>query len=336
MKPNLFNYATSELSQDAIICWLLEWARIDNEIIDKKMHKLGVNFIDSFFNKFENINKPEKYINIEIKKQYKNIDILCIINNEFAILIEDKTSTKNHSGQLEKYLKEVEEIFHISKILPIYFKTGDQSSYKRIIEKGYAIYLRTEFLKVLNSTAYDNEILTDYHMYLQDIEDSVNSYKKFILSDWKWNSWKGFYIELKKELKEGNWDYVANPSGGFLGFWWHFMGNNECQQYLQIESKYNKKISAYDTSLCIKISVANQQDRKRLRKYWYEKIKNKSDDLNLKFKKPSRFGSGKYMTILVLENDYREVDQEGIVDIKSTVQYLHKVKSLINDVQENH
>jgi len=26
-KPNIFNYATSELSQDAIICYILEWAK---------------------------------------------------------------------------------------------------------------------------------------------------------------------------------------------------------------------------------------------------------------------------------------------------------------------
>nr|WP_260390277.1 hypothetical protein [Ornithobacterium rhinotracheale] len=25
-KPNLFQYATSELSQDAFLCWLIAWA----------------------------------------------------------------------------------------------------------------------------------------------------------------------------------------------------------------------------------------------------------------------------------------------------------------------
>ena len=25
-KPNIFNYATKELSQDAVICWLIDWA----------------------------------------------------------------------------------------------------------------------------------------------------------------------------------------------------------------------------------------------------------------------------------------------------------------------
>ena len=34
-KPNLFNYATSELSQDAIICYILEWAKIESKEINE-------------------------------------------------------------------------------------------------------------------------------------------------------------------------------------------------------------------------------------------------------------------------------------------------------------
>ena len=29
-KPNIFRYATKELSQDAVICWLIEWAYHDD------------------------------------------------------------------------------------------------------------------------------------------------------------------------------------------------------------------------------------------------------------------------------------------------------------------
>jgi len=334
MIPNLFKYATSELSQDAMICWILEWANTENKEIDEKMYEIGVNFINSFFNKFNTIDKPKKYTTIEIRKQYKNIDVLCIINEEFAILIEDKTSTKNHSGQLEKYYKEIEKDFHSSKILPIYFKTGDQSDYRSIIKKDYMIYSRVDFLNVLNSVKYRNDILADYHKYLQGIEDSVKSYKKLLLNDWSWNSWKGFYINLKEDLKEGNWDYVSNPSGGFLGFWWHFVGDENVQRYLQIESKYNAKIAIYETKLCIKIKVSKKQDRKKFRKYWYGKIKERSKELNLKFKKPSRFGNGKYMSILILENDYRKVCKDNIIDMKNTVKFLEEVKSLLDNLEE--
>jgi hypothetical protein len=48
-KPNIFKYATSELSQDSIICWLLEWAKEKNKTIDEQMHNVGIAFINSFF-----------------------------------------------------------------------------------------------------------------------------------------------------------------------------------------------------------------------------------------------------------------------------------------------
>ena len=32
MKPNIFNYAKSELTNDAIICWLLDWTNSEHEI----------------------------------------------------------------------------------------------------------------------------------------------------------------------------------------------------------------------------------------------------------------------------------------------------------------
>ncbi len=37
-KPNLFSYATSELSQDAFIAWLLAWASPEYQTVDKELH----------------------------------------------------------------------------------------------------------------------------------------------------------------------------------------------------------------------------------------------------------------------------------------------------------
>ena len=37
-RPNLFKFATSELSQDAFICWLLSSASPENKEEDAKLH----------------------------------------------------------------------------------------------------------------------------------------------------------------------------------------------------------------------------------------------------------------------------------------------------------
>jgi len=325
-KPNLFTYATSELSQDAIICWLLEWGKLENKDINKELHQVSILFLNSLFDKFHDIETPKQYNSIKIYKQYKNIDVFCVINNEYAIIIEDKTDTKNHSGQLEKYFEQINKKFDKSKILPIYFKTGDQSNYAKVLDKGYKTYLRKDILAILDNP-FKNDVLQDYKSYLQKIEDNIHSYKNLSLGLWTRSAIKGFYIALQKELGDGNWDYVANPTGGFLGFWWYFKGTDECKQYLQIESDSHKTI------LCIKISVKHKEDRKRLRTHWYKIIKKKSDELNFNFVKPSRFGSGNYMTILVLKDDFRKVNNNNIIDMKSTAKYLNTVKSLIDSVQ---
>ena len=241
-KPNLFTYATSELSQDAIICWLLEWGRLENKELDQELHQIGKQFLDSLFCKFDDIETPSQYHTIEIVKQYKNIDVFCVVNNEYAIIIEDKTNTRNHSKQLDTYLNEIKKKYEDSKILPIYFKTGDQSDYSTIMDKGYKVYLRKDFLAVLNYP-FENDTLDDYKSHLQNIENSINSYKTDTISSWKYSAVKGFYMALQKGLEEGNWDYVANPSGGFVGFWWNNHQLDGYRIYMQIDATKKKENS---------------------------------------------------------------------------------------------
>ncbi|MED1905618.1 PD-(D/E)XK nuclease family protein [Cytobacillus firmus] len=57
---------------------------------------------------------------IEIKRQFKPLDILTIVNDTYAILIEDKTFSKNHSDQLNRYRKSVESEYPHLIQLPIY------------------------------------------------------------------------------------------------------------------------------------------------------------------------------------------------------------------------
>lgn len=44
-RPNLFSHGTSELSQDAFICWLTEWANPIYQEADECLHEAGIDFI---------------------------------------------------------------------------------------------------------------------------------------------------------------------------------------------------------------------------------------------------------------------------------------------------
>ncbi len=317
--PNIFKYSTSELSQDAIICYILEWAKVENKTLNTDLHKISVNFLDSIFNKFTNIENPTTYHTIDIKKQYKNIDVLCIVNNKYSIIIEDKTNTKNHSGQLKRYFETVKHDFNETEVMRVYFKTGDQSNYDDVKENEYKVYSRKDFLDVLNSKSIKNDIVENYTEYLQQIEDEVNSYKTLPINKWGWNSWKGFFIELRKKLSDGNWDYVSNPSGGFLGFWWSWIEAEKYKIYLQIDHTLEKITIKLYTKTDLKIDkvIINE---------WKKHIKHDYDGIIIN--KPKVVRAGKSVTIGIVKNDFIVSDSEGIINIDKTIEFIKKIERI--------
>ncbi|PCJ18479.1 MAG: hypothetical protein COB04_07160 [Gammaproteobacteria bacterium] len=322
-QPNIFSYATSELSQDAFICWLLSWASPECSAFDLELHECAISLIESFFLKHE-IAVPTTLDSVVISKQDDNIDVLCIVNHCYSILIEDKTGTRNHSNQLTRYFEQIQARgFAANNILPIYYKTEDQGCYDEVLSEGYQPFLRGDILRVLNAYQGNHAILLDYRRYLQSISASVERYQRIALSEWDRRAWIGFYLALQDTLPGARWDYVSNPSDGFLGFWWGLQGDTACEQYLQLEQ---------DT-LCFKIRVQTQTQRKSLRSKWYEVIRNASSDFGLNLIKPVRFGNGRSMTVCVLDGDYRAVT-DGVVDVDKTIITLRSAEKLLKSVQE--
>jgi hypothetical protein len=47
--------------------------------------------------------------------------------------------------------------------------------------------------------------------------------------------------------------------------------------------------------------------------------------------KPSRFGSGAYMTVAMLSGDFPTRDESGLVNINATLKVLHQARSVIQE-----
>ena len=153
MKPNLFQYATSELSQDAILCWLLSWADNKHKGDDPVLHEFGRHFMNSIYERTREKDLGN-YQSIEIHQQDGGIDILCLINRNTALIIEDKVGSKQHSDQLTSYKEHViQKGFPSDKILSVYLQTRDQSDYGEVLKHGYCVYERRDLLKVLESSS---------------------------------------------------------------------------------------------------------------------------------------------------------------------------------------
>ncbi len=327
-RPNLFDFATSELSQDAFIGWLLSWAAPENKKIDSELNMTATRFIQAIFRK-HNKTEPAAISKIEVRKQHHNIDVQCIINDTYAVVVEDKTATKNHSGQLVRYRKVMREAgYKDENILPIYYKTEDQSDYSIIEDSGYKVFLRDDILQVLNTYTGTNTILLDYRDRLQFISNEVSSYQSLPINKWNWRSWIGFYLRLQEELTDGNWDYVPNNGGGFFGYWWHSRNSKDSTIYMQIEQD----------KLCFKIApkVNDTIGRRTERTKWYKRIMEKSKEQELSVKKPKRFGNGSHMTVCIFDGEYRKAKDDGTIDIPSTIDLLRKAERLLELAYEGY
>lgn len=147
MRPNIFWYATRELSQDAVVCWLLACLRSS----EHKYQKIGLNFIRFIFKNLEMELEEIAFEDVELSegspyKQYSHIDVYAVIRVRqyvYPIIFENKTNTYLHGGQFEKYCVDVaermqpdknyyEEVTRNMKLKPngwgnliyVYFKTG--------------------------------------------------------------------------------------------------------------------------------------------------------------------------------------------------------------------
>ncbi len=335
-KPNLFDYATSELSQDAFICWLLKWSNPEYIEVSKELHLCGIEILKAFFNK-HNKEFPKTIESVEVIKQDKNIDVLCIVNGLYPIIIEDKTTTVEHSNQLAKYYEDIKNrAYDLDKIIRIYFKTYDQSDYDSIKKEGYEIFNRKDLLEVLNNYEIDNDIYNDFKDRMNQIQADVDSYKILPISEWNWNSWIGFYMELQQILGDGSWGYVANQRGGFLGLWWNFIEKQEYTIHLQIETEKGEKVKengeeTFGAKLCFKIRVDEESKRADYRWSIYSYISEEAKKYNLLVKKPDRFGNGLYMTVAILDTEFRK-NNNGVVDMTSTGKYLKEVMNFVNQI----
>ena len=319
MKPNLFKFATSELSQDAFILWLLEWANPKCATEDKALHETAKEFVRLLLE-----NKDLEIHSVDCKKQEHHIDVFAIVNEEYALIIEDKTNTSEHSNQLKRYSKWVKgkEQYSELDLHCIYYKTGNESyaklkrleeNYtKEYPEENFSIITREDVLSVLKQSTTTNAIFCDYVEHLQKIQDLTDSYLSLPIKKWSWEAWQGFYMALEKELHTGDWGYVANPSGGFLGFWWHWRkvaSNTNIDIYLQLEEK----------KLCVK---AYQKDGVEKGYIYSQQLVKLAKAIPLV--KPDRLRKGNTMTLVV----YELPDTANFTDI---VYLLRKTEQFLDE-----
>jgi len=175
--PNIFAFATKELSQDAFICWLVSWVNCDE---NPAMQRCGREFVALLYNTFQKTFKAadeisaDQVTNVEnLRQQYLHIDVYfqsLIAGRRVSFVIEDKTHTTHHSGQLQRYKKRVQDDEeHEDETVLIYFKMGFLHTWDKLAaDEGYAIVDYELFQEFLDAHETNDYLFESYKGFARE------------------------------------------------------------------------------------------------------------------------------------------------------------------------
>lgn len=226
MKHNLFHYATSELSQDAFLCWLLSYAMEDGEGLDRELSSCAHALLQAFCpggkelyvvdieRQYPVKNNPQK------GKKYPRIDILVTLRDrdgcERKLIIEDKVGTSEHSGQLETY----KQILGPNDFPGIYYRSDLLGDVCAAEKAGYSVFTRREILPIFNHYAHiQNVIFQSYYQKLKEDNENAQHYLDYPVSQWDYLQFKAFFHDLIPELggfEKFSYYYVPHKNKGCL------------------------------------------------------------------------------------------------------------------------
>ena len=240
--PNIFRYATTELSQDAFICYLVACAseatsplKECGKAFVRALFRAGASggtkdipVLDSNGNLLAPYNGPCEVSDVCTPvRQYgkEKIDVYFqakVDGKMGSFSIEDKVDTEAHSNQLKRSLDYViNDDQEEDLIKPVYFKTGYMFNYERedVEENNYSVFDAEDLKKFLNchpNAIREDQILRQYEEYLNDkMEARATALKEWCLNQ-NYVQWE-FMRKLRKVLRSANseWqDFVPDELSG--------------------------------------------------------------------------------------------------------------------------
>lgn len=187
----LFKFATKELSQDAFICWCINWFNYKENVKGDKDKEKLVKMSEEILNKIlENTDINSSHIKeVKIIRQFENIDITLVIttksSKQYIVIIEDKVGANLNEhqqqdlyvGKLTKALKDNKEKqdllgvteFNEKNIIPVFWKTSVWNEEKEELKKKLTKNTKKEVVCINGNDTL--EILKDYIKYSEIVED---------------------------------------------------------------------------------------------------------------------------------------------------------------------
>ncbi len=173
--PNIFRFATKELSQDAVICWLVACARE----ADGTLGECGRSFVRALVKHGPHGDQGQCDVTDvgPPQRQREGIDVYfraTIDGRRVTFVIEDKTDTEMHSDQLKRYSDSVrQDDEHEDGFCLVYYKTGYVYDDERdeVKNAGYRVFDAEDMQRFLAGHAGrgEHEILRQYREHIDGI-----------------------------------------------------------------------------------------------------------------------------------------------------------------------
>lgn len=215
IRNNLFYWAKKELSQDAVIAWLLNDDKAKNQFLQKLTGDKGLS-----------VKK------VETQKHKMDVFVEAEKNGEkYAIIIEDKTDSYLHDEQHIKYIEKILKLKTVyKKIYFVYIKTGYFYFWENDDCKRYK--KETEALKTENAEVIFKKFLFDeYKEIIESLQTEDEHLKELYVSYLSWvdgkrekNKWNldgnitrnGFENLIFKDIDIKNYEivYASNSANG--------------------------------------------------------------------------------------------------------------------------
>jgi len=334
-RPNLFQFAYAEHAQDAVLAWLLTWADPRFEPVDAGLHAAGRLLLTRLLALYPGTGNAH-VDSVKVQQQLGGVDVLVVVNEQIAVVIEDKIDSSIRKNQLDTYLASLRATNSYRSVDGVFVKTGDQDPVSAR-EVGYPVLLRHDLLHIIEEglkAGAKHDALYEYRDRLVRFERDTASYATQPLALWgtdenegiSWeivrerrSRWAGFFTALQPSLLGSHWGYVPNQSGGFMGLWWASTHDGEAWTYIQLE----------DERLVFKLNVDDAARRGAIRWQWHERVLVAAQAADLPVQRPRRFGSGTTMTAAYLE-DYRQPNSSGLLNLDATLSVLRQAEHVLD------
>ena len=287
-RNNIFDFATSELSQDAFICWCLNWLNYKSS----ELRALAVDLLKEFGE--EDVSDNQEIL---IKRQFKKIDILVVLKGLNRVyIIEDKVHSSESKDQIGGYKGKIEYkldkdekenlgIDENREVRTVYFKTGFHFSPDKNV-KANKIITGKMFKEILEKYRNKNEILDSYYEYLvrklNDYKNMENYLEYELIPDERWNICRfriAQYCFLKEMFLEERVVSSSNSKNSSIYSEYDLLGKDKNIQIAGTNQEFRIfwRIEELRKGPCLRLIFYHEYDKKNeelknIRKEKYETV----------------------------------------------------------------